>query len=593
MSGVGDFHKPNSCARHEFRDRKMRKTIIALLLSAVAIPQLSMAKERTIKVGKTVVYTGEVADKKNPSGIGCIVFNNQPKKAIEADTIRGRFESLGNDFVISDAKATFANGAKFSGMASVLMETLSDKPVVEQITCTLIGCLEWPGKPVMTGEFHVCRKTDCGSNIFELKLEPFDTKDVNTMIYRHGSFKGIIQDGSVPMGKGVLSIIANNHFEEGKVLDVIEGVFNGQNVTEATLSFNSGYKFYGDLSYDVSEKGTDEVYAYNLNGLLIDDKGHQVFRDTAFVICRHTDFNSLRVGIEDFEGISVLRFIDKEYEPFTGCDTVEVSTKLNISEKNKGKWNSTLAYAEKEPVFYYSNGVVVTKTEDGVCVDRKNVSFVVKNNRLTEFLKDYEEGFFHFVKDGQSQIIYKDGSRYEGSLSISSARYCNSIEDELAAYIDVDRMNDYRIMYIDGTTTFANGKKDVWKKGYTEYQANKIAGNYEGRVKLLEQTLREEAKAADMAWEEARPLFEKDYAKRYVDALYGYRLIEGMPLSMFKRVKEMGLPYYDMIGPFSTNHGPFNQYVITIWNRQTADMEYQKVIKFDIFNRLYSISTNF
>jgi hypothetical protein len=152
-------------------------------------------------------------------------------------------------------------------------------------------------------------------------------------------------------------------------------------------------------------------------------------------------------------------------------------------------------------------------------------------------------------------------------------------------------MNDYRIMYHDGTSTLANGKRDVWKNGLTDYQNNKIAGNYEGRKELYAQALAEEAKAADKVWEEARPVLEQDYGKRYVDALYGYRLIEGMPLSLFKRLQEMKMPYYDLMGPFSANHGPFNIYLITVKNRQTGEYQYQRSLYFDKYNRLYKIST--
>lgn len=571
----------------------MKKIFTLFLLAAIAFPQLSVAKEKTIKIGKTVIYTGEVADKKTPSGVGFIVFNNQAKKATEADTIRGLFSTRGEVYEVSDAVASFANGAKFIGDASIRFETLSEKPVAEKITCVLDGHLEWPGNPVVTGTFTMNRTTNCGNNTFELALDTFDPKEVWTMVYHHGAYQGELKDGIIPKGKGTLYVMASNHFETDKVIDIVEGVFDGNTVTNAEMTFNSGYRFFGDLECEVSEKGDDEIYTYNLNGVLKDNEGSIMFCDTAFFLKRHTDYSHARTSIDDFNGTTIIRYLDKEYAHYTGCDTLEVSMRLKLSERLFGKWNRDFGFAEKEPVYYYSNGVVITKIQDGVSVDRKDASFVVKNNRLAEFLRDYEEGFFHYLKDGQSQIIFKDGSRYDGTLAISSARNCNSVEDEIAAYIEVPRMNDYRIMYLEGTTIMANGKKEIWKKGITDYQANKISGNYEGRKELLAEMLIEEAKAADKAWEDARPLFEKDFDQRYVDALYGYRLIEGMPLSMFKRVKEMGLPYYELTGPFSINHGRFNQYVITMWNRQTGRMECQKTIKFDIFNRLYSISTSF
>ncbi len=539
-----------------------------------------------------MIYTGEVLDKKAPSGNGYVVFNNQAKKPTEADTIKGVFSMKGETLVVSNAKGIFANGAKFQGEATINIENVSEKPVIEKATCTLNGHLEWPGKPMTTGLFKVCRKTDCDANTFELTLDPYDTKDIYTMVFHHGAYKGELQNGSTPKGQGTLNVLAADRYESGKVIDIIEGVFDGNSVSGATLKFNSGYKFVGDLNYEVSEKGNDEVYSYNLNGKLIDGKGQTVFQDTAFVLKRHTDLGASRTNIDDFEGETYISSIDKEYASFTNCDNMKVLRKLKLWEKTSGKWDCNFLFAEKEPVFYYSNGTVVTKFLEGINVDREDASFVVKNDHLTEFTKTYEEGFFHYVKEGQSQIIYKDGSRYEGTLAISSGNNFKSVEDEIATYLKAPRMSDYRIMYLEGKSTYANGKQDVWKKGITDYQANKIAGNYEGRKKLLAQMIQEEAKAADKAWEEARTTFEKDYGKHYVDAFYGYRLIEGMPLSMFKRAKEMGLPFYDLLGPFSTNHGPFNQYVLTVWNRQTGEMQYQKSIYFDRFKRLYKTSNS-
>ncbi len=569
----------------------MKRNLLVLLMTVFLLPSLSFAKEKTIKLGKTMIYTGEVLDKKTPSGYGFIVFNNQAKRPSEADTIRGLFSIEGESLVVSNAMGVFANGARFQGEITISIKVISEKPVIEKAVCDLNGHLEWPGNPMTTGQFKVCRQTNCEANTFELTLDPFDTKDVNTMIYRHGAYKGNLENGSTPKGEGMLSVVAYNRYASTKVLDVIEGVFDGNHVTNAKLKFNSGYQFVGDLDYDVSENGNDEVYTYNLDGYLMDNTGKGLLLDSAFVIRRHTDFSTFRTMIEDFVGSSYLYYLDNEYTSLTGCDTLKVLRKVSISEKKPGIWQHILDFAENEPVYYYNNGAVVTKFKNGFTVDRKDASFVVKDGHLSEFLKDYEEGFFHYVKDGQSQIIYYDGSKYEGTLSISSDHECRSIEEEVSTYLEVPRMNDYRIMYHDGTSTLANGKRDVWKNGLTDYQNNKIAGNYEGRKELYAQALAEEAKAADKVWEEARPVLEQDYGKRYVDALYGYRLIEGMPLSLFKRLQEMKMPYYDLMGPFSANHGPFNIYLITVKNRQTGEYQYQRSLYFDKYNRLYKIST--
>lgn len=569
----------------------MKRIITLLILVALAFPKLSVAKDKTIKIGKTVIYTGEVADKKTPSGAGVIVFNNQAKKATEADTIRGLFSTRGEVYEVSDAVASFANGAIFFGEATIRIETLSDKPVVEKITCVLDGHLEWPGNPVVTGTFTMNRTTNCGDNTSELALNTINPKEVWTMIHHHGAYQGELKNGTIPKGRGTLYVVADKHFELDKVIDVVEGVFDGNTVTDAKMTFNSGYGFIGDLEYEVLEKGDDEIFKYNLNGVLKDSKGNTMFCDSAFVIKRHTDYIHARTSIDDFNGTSNIRYLDKEYVHLTGCDTLEVSRRLKLSEKPFGTWNREFGFAEEEPVYYYTNGTQVKVLKDGINVDRGDFNYQVKDGHLMEFFKVYKEGIFHYVKAGQSEIIYNDGSKYRGTLSISTDHECKSIEDEVKAYIEVPRMNDYRIMYLEGTTTLANGKTDIWKEGITDYQSNKIAGNYERIETVVAASLREEAKEATKAWDAARPLLEQEFGKYYVDVFYGYRLEVGMPLELFKRAQQMGLPYYELLGPFSTNKGPFNSYVISIKNRETGELQYQRSIKFDRFNHLKAMST--
>ena len=86
----------------------MNRNLLVLLMAVFLIPSLSFAKEKTIKLGKTMIYKGEVLDKKTPSGNGYIVFNNRTKKPSEADTIRGAFSTKGETLVVSNAKGTFA-----------------------------------------------------------------------------------------------------------------------------------------------------------------------------------------------------------------------------------------------------------------------------------------------------------------------------------------------------------------------------------------------------------------------------------------------------------------------------------------------------
>lgn len=137
---------------------------------------------------------------------------------------------------------------------------------------------------------------------------------------------------------------------------------------------------------------------------------------------------------------------------------------------------------------------------------------------------------------------------------------------------------------MDGKYTSPDGKTEIWENGITDYQQNKIQGNYEKVSAAVEQARRKEmaAKGVELEkkWQAALPELRGKYGKENVDAVYNYRLNRKTPVELFEDLARLGL--IRLIGPiYSPNtKNSINEYVIYMTNRKTGEIQCSLVLKF-------------
>lgn len=454
---------------------------------------------------------------------------------------------------------------------------------------------------------------------------PLSAKDTEIRIAETVLYVGEASN-TTPFGRGTLYVM-NRPSEDSELRqDVITGVFKGKEVHDAKITFASGCLFEGDVIYDIENApGEDSSYSleitYTLTGRLWDEKEpDDEIRFRAAVeplkLDIHLNGEKLKREVKEKEILLVPVTIDcnqwvgdiswgSNYATYVGESPVFHSVTYGLKEiieyGREGREYHWVFFAERtayphdyESVF----GHVLTEYDstnpysNGFSVQYPNADFFeVENHRLQKLIKSFPEGIAHI--DGMdSHIYYNDGGMYSGSFSINGIGYGSYIyssrDDNALALCDIMKpdvfLDECMLMYIKGTYTSPDGKIENWENGITDYQQNKINGNYDKVSAVVEQARRQEkaARGAELEkkWQTALPELRGKYGKENVDAVYNYRMNRKIPVELFEDLARLGL--IRLIGPiYSPNSkNSVNEYVIYMTNRKTGEMQYSLVLKF-------------
>ena len=586
-----------------------------MVLCALGVPRLS-AKDTKINLSETVLYLGE-AEKKIPTGNGTLYVMDRPSKepVLRQDVITGQFN--GNS--VSNAKVEFSSGWKFEGSLKYLASQQSKRPLTTTFSYVLSGLLfSADGKSTFKVEdFPLERRTigDMGSlelvinnKYFEIKQKTRegDFADYQVLFETDGDkwkpkavlkvapavyFTGGVP-AQTPQGRGTLSVLASDKCDETHVFDKIMGDFSGNTVNNATVSFSSGWSFKGNLSYGIVEKWADPYsleVSYTLTGLIYDPDGKEQITMEGDVLVREVKESSITLNTfswnEELPG--EVRNYDNKYKDFIKEENKAlVPAILTLSDKDN-VWSHEAKIATKFIEYHFPSGFVLTEFEDGFNLHYPNADyFEIRDSRLVGLFKSFPEAFLYFNNE-ESKIVYTNGDVYEGSFQINSLKPGSWLGDRtmLQALMDPDVfLDEVTLMYIDGTFTYANGKTEKWDDGKTDYQRNRINGNYERAYAQLTQLERERRaeKGAELEkkWQAALPELRREYGRSNVDAIYEYRLNRKTPVELFKDLSRLGL--IRLVGPIYSPHlkDTVNEYVIYMTNRETGEEQYSVVLKF-------------
>lgn len=575
---------------------RLRYFISNLLLLVFVVPYSAVAK--VVSVAPTITYSGEL-NGKVPSGKGELIISNLLKKATIADTIRGNFSMTEEGyFEVSEAKATLSGDVRAAGKVCIRIQVLDKKLGHESVSYAVDGEIFRPTPngvlEKLNGKFQLTRSIQAKEGVFSMGIAPFDMASVFRSTGKFYAFKVNGSDVQKPHGKGVFSTQTTPYFfAENTPLEVLSGQFDGQTVTDATLVFGNGIQYQGNVQYSIIDKAPEEVmFIYQMSsGKLLKD-GKVLHEGVDTIIC--TRIMSIK---EKDTTAQIISFLD-----WQRVDSVKLASAIQWGEypyaMQKTKVlirNGNIKYEPCTPASYIlSDSTLCEINADTMTVEMPDGTFFKSiDGRIVELIRPYKEGLLHYVRGGESQIVYYDGSSYVGTLTIyAPKRRLFGIRAQTDVFIKAMSMNEFAVMYNNGVSTLSNGKQDIWKNGVTDYQKNKMAGNYERVTKVIASEMANEAKVVNQQWEAAKPQLIQEFGDYYVNILYNYQLVKGMPLSLFERVKEMKLPYFYLSFPMSVDKVG-GAYVVSMRNRKTGEDQYSRVIKFNIIDRIYSISTDF
>lgn len=610
------------------------KNIFVLLL--LIIPSLAVAKDSKIKLSESVLYVGQ-ADKKIPAGQGTLYVMDRPSKepVLRQDVITGTFSSDN----ITSAKVEFSSGWHFEGNIVYSIETTSKKPLTEVFTYDLTGNLASPdrskvfnvsnlllfrqttkgGEGLKTSSlyFETFQKADDGSNLDYGVLLSID-KDSWNAKPKQRLAPAVFFDGEkhtkTPSGVGTLEVLASDDLRDNTILNKITGNFSGNEIRNANITFSSGWFFDGSLKYEI-EQNQSEPYAlelhYNLYGVLEDTSGVRLIVDN--------DIMSFKVqkGTISLEPFSWIMFY-----PFT---LDEIRDKYNYNARYHDRYWNLITLNDKEATwsdikdeitycpgtftltqteenewkldyklsseYHFNSGHIATfYNQDDFSIQYPSSDYIeITDLYITCINKTFPDCIIHLSGKKDSKILWFDGGIYEGTFSINDIKSGDGFHSKCEAIHSLMNnpdifIDETQLMFLDGTYTYPNGKTEKWENGITDYQKNKIDGNYDKVATKIVNTLREElaAQGAELEkkWQKVLPELREKYGRTNVDAVYGYRLNRKMPLELFEDLARYGL--IKLFGPiYSPNaKNTLHEYEITMTNRETGEIQYTLVLKF-------------
>ena len=105
----------------------------------------------------------------------------------------------------------------------------------------------------------------------------------------------------------------------------------------------------------------------------------------------------------------------------------------------------------------------------------------------------------------------------------------------------------------------------------------------------------EDMKKMAKAWDEAKPKLVAEFGQTMVNKLYNYQIENGMPLELFRRLKQLNLPLCENTHEAYASNDLWKRKIILfkMYNRKTGELQFQRFLHFNAFDQLYKISNNF
>lgn len=443
------------------------------------------------------------------------------------------------------------------------------------------------------------------------------------------TYSGGVDKEGRPSGKGTIIMKQKAEKEADSYIlkiaglkDELSGLFSGNTVENATIKFASDWEYSGGtVIYTITTKENTDFISYKLiGGILSPTDGNDIKLSTAesCIIIRSMNNKETSVLLDScFQDVALSSsstIADVPVLTFGNTDGAKFKIGYGILSKGVGKrvggallsLNAEEKY-EKWELYKGASGILsladgtdwTYSSDDSGNIsihDNKGNTFRwdPRTNEFKEIVRCYEDGIAQFVPNGESHFLYANGDNFTGTCdfySVNSNGYCSSPSKVLQNVLQAKSIYECYYMIRNGVFKF-NGKEEMWNNGLTNYQAGKIAGNYDKVVNEVKRAQAMDMKAKKSKWLQTKETLKGEFEAHYVDVLFNYQLVKDMPLELFQRAKQLGAPF-DWQGPITVDN-TYDVYVITMYNMETGEVQYQRILRFSyLFHRLCNISTTF
>lgn len=463
--------------------------------------------------------------------------------------------------------------------------------------------------------------------VVTLLVFPISAKNVELGIFT--TYSGKVDKDGRAIGRGTITMkqkadaYAGSYiFKTAGLKDELSGMFSGNMVENATIKFASDWTYSGgSVIYTITTKEDTDVISYKLKGGELsstDGSNIHLSPEESCIITRSMNSKETSVRLDScFQEVGVTSSYKigpiqistlgntKGAKLIIGYGILSKGVKTRVGSRLLSL-NAEEKYEEWEVVkddkgsLTLADGTNWTFTRDEtdylIIKDNKGNYFKWNQNtsKFGEIVRCFNDGIAKFVPNGDSSFLYANGDNYTGTCdfySVNVTGSCSSPSQVIQKVLQTNSIYECNYMIRDGIFIF-NGNNEVWKNSLTNYQAGRIAGNYDKAVNEYKRAQAMELEAKKNNWLKTKETLKEEFDSRYVDALFNYRLVLDMPLELFKRAKELGAPF-NWQGPITIDN-TYDVYVITMYNLETGEIQYQRVLRFSyIWHRLISIDTNF
>ncbi len=302
-------------------------------------------------------------------------------------------------------------------------------------------------------------------------------------------------------GSGFMKFITDKNYNpltakkaKDGVCDVITGTFSGNRVTDATVKFNSGWGYEGDLIFDTSNEKA--VTISFIEGVFSVPTNYQncpfneiMVVDTCYMARRYEDFfmktSVIKAHPGGIKGGQKLGEIPASF--LRDQDLIPNIELVQSIENGKEQWR--INYFRTD-VYSSENKKCVLKFTDNTSNGSLQFIYALKNEPIT-FYDTKGMYIFHF-NDGdvardssfQCMISYKNGNTFKGKTRFRGVGYSDlsptvSLDPHSKFYIgkyNTQNSIENCVVPYEGILTYADGRSVRYVEGMTEetYKAKKL-----------------------------------------------------------------------------------------------------------------------
>lgn len=325
------------------------------------------------------------------------------------------------------------------------------------------------------------------------------------------------------------------------VCDVIKGTFSGNQVTDATVAFNSGWGYEGDIIFDASD---DKLLTLSfVDGVFTVPASYtgSIFNeirivDTCYMVRRYEDFamktSKIKVHPSGIKISNRLGEIPTSFIRYKGF-VVNVELSQNIINK-KEEWEINYY---KTDVYQSEDKNSFLKVFDNISNGSPRIIYYSQNEPITYY--DSKGPYLFHLNDGdvmrdstlQCTISYKDGSTFKGKTQfkgkdgngLSEAVSFDPYSKYYIGNYEINTSIESSIAPYTGLLSYKDGRSVKYTEGLTEEElkAKRLLAAKKEEERLLQLKKAEEERRAQQIADQKKEVEAKRVAQAFIKSAWG------------------------------------------------------------------------